>query len=65
MTPSNNKAPDEPRVFASGPHPTQGQFLLEVYPDGTHMVAWRGTSWETWTPAVEVKAVPVHKAVSA
>lgn len=53
----------EPIVYASDPHPTTGQFLVEKWPDGKHTVAWRAASWETWSPAVEVKAVPVFKAV--
>lgn len=51
----------EPRVFASDPSQQHGQFLMEEWPDGTRTVAWRGASWETWSPAVEVKAVPVFK----
>ncbi len=53
----------EPRVFTSVPSQHHGQFLMEEWPDGRRTIAWRAAAWETWTPPVDVVAVPVYKAV--
>lgn len=62
MSQSSNNA--EPRVYTSTPSQHHGQFLMEEWSDGSKTIAWRGDQWETWTPAVELVAVPLHQAVT-
>lgn len=35
----------------------QGEFLLTIWSDGTHEIAWREQSWETWSPPIKLEAV--------
>lgn len=35
----------------------EGEYLLTVYADGTHEVAFRPASWETWGRPVKLTAV--------